>query len=124
MKPESTEVATTRTVDRYIAGFPDDVQEKLNALRATIQQTEPEAEETIKYNMPTYTLHGRNLVYFAAWKRHIAFYPTPSEDAELNAETGPYQSGKGTLKFPLASPLPLDLIRRVVLYWASKNRAS
>lgn len=110
-----------KNIDEYIAGFPPDVQKHLEQIRETVQQAAPEAEETIKYNMPTFTLKG-NLVYFAAYKNHIGFYPVPSGNKELEKEFSPYKtSGKGTIQFPLDKPMPLDLVTRIVKYRVAIN---
>jgi uncharacterized protein YdhG (YjbR/CyaY superfamily) len=102
------------TIDEYIAGFPKDIQKMLELLRATIRKSAPKAEETIKYAIPTFTLNG-NLVSFAAWKNHIAFYPAPVR-VEGFKELTPYAGSKSTAKFPLDKPLPLALISKMVKY--------
>lgn len=110
------------TIDEYIAGFPPGVQEILQQIRTTIRSAVPEAEETISYQIPTFTLNGRYLIYFAAHKKHVALYPAPAGDAELEAELAAYRSGKGTVKFPLDRPLPLALIGRIVEVSLEDNR--
>ena len=75
----------------------------------------PAARETIAYGIPTFTLDGRSVVHVAAWKRHLSLYPVPgADDSELDRQMAPYRSGRGTLRFGLDQPLPLDLVRRVV----------
>jgi uncharacterized protein YdhG (YjbR/CyaY superfamily) len=111
------------TIDEYIAGFPREVQEILQQIRTTIRSAAPDAEETISYQIPTFTLNGRYLIYFAAHSKHVALYPAPMGDAELQAELAAYRSGKGTLKFPLEKPLPLALIARIVELSLEENRA-
>lgn len=101
------------TIDEYIATFPADVQVTLQKLRETIQQAAPDAEEAISYGMPTFKLHG-NLVYFAAFKNHFGFYPTPSPIETFADELSPYKVSKGAIQFPKDQPLPLDLVRRIV----------
>jgi uncharacterized protein YdhG (YjbR/CyaY superfamily) len=108
------------TVDDYIASFPDDTQQILQQLRQTIRDAVPSAEESISYDMPTYKLHGR-LVYFAAWKKHIALYAAGSAANAYADELGPYLQDKGTLQFPLNQPIPYDLVRRIVQYRAQEN---
>jgi uncharacterized protein YdhG (YjbR/CyaY superfamily) len=103
------------TIDEYIAGFPKDIQKMLELLRATIRKSAPKAEETIKYAIPTFTLNG-NLVSFAAWKNHIAFYPAPVRVEGFKKELTPYAGSKSTAKFPLDKPLPLALISKMVKY--------
>jgi uncharacterized protein YdhG (YjbR/CyaY superfamily) len=105
--------AQVTTVDDYIASFPDDVQEMLGEIRRRLRGAVPGAGETISYGIPTMTLHGRHLVYFGAWKHHIAVYPVPAADPALEQEIAPYRAGKGTLRFPLRKPVPYDLIGRL-----------
>ena len=102
------------TIDGYIAGYPDDVQAILQKIRSLIRTTAPEAAEKISYQLPTFTLHGRNLVHFGAFKKHIGFYPTPSGIEEFSAELAPYQGAKGSVQFPLDQPIPYSLIHKIV----------
>lgn len=108
------------TIDEYIAGFPNDVQEKLQQIRETIKKAAPDAEETIKYAMPTFTLNG-NLVYFAGFKNHIGFYATPKGNEAFQKELSAYKQGKGSIQFPLDQPMPLDLITKMVNYRLEEN---
>jgi len=112
--------ATFETIDEYIATFPEDIQTILEALRATIRAAAPEAEERISYQMPTFALHG-NLVYFAALKNHIGFYPTSSGIAAFQQELSRYEGSKGAVRFPINQPLPMDLIRKIVAYRVAEN---
>ena len=100
-------------IDEYIAGFPDKTQEALRQVRQAIRNAAPEAEETIKYDMPAYTLNG-NLVYFAAFKNHIGFYSAPTDDPDFTEALLAYKTGKGSVQFPLSGPMPLELITRMV----------
>jgi uncharacterized protein YdhG (YjbR/CyaY superfamily) len=112
------------TVDEYIASFPPDVQRTLEAVRAAIRAAVPGTAERISYGIPTFTLEGRYVVYFSGWKRHVSVYPIPDvdADAELARQTAPYQSGKGTLKFPLDEPMPLELIAAVAARLLEQRR--
>jgi uncharacterized protein YdhG (YjbR/CyaY superfamily) len=109
------------TIDEYIAGFPHDVQQLMERVRTTIRQSAPDAEERISYQIPTFDLHGKHLVYFAAYKKHIGMYPVPmgSEIEGLAA----YEAGKGTARFPLDQPIPFDLITRIVEFRIRENAA-
>ena len=107
-------------MDEYIARFPEDIQEMLEEIRATVKKAAPEAEETIKYGMPTFILNG-NLVYFAAFKNHIGFYPAPRGIKELEKEISTYKGAKSSLKFLPGKPLPLALISNIVKYRMIKN---
>jgi uncharacterized protein YdhG (YjbR/CyaY superfamily) len=109
-----------KTIDEYIGMFPEDVRAILNELRQTIKEAAPEAEETINYQIPTFTFHG-NLVHFAAFKNHIGFYPTPSGMEAFKQELSGYKGAKGSVQFPIDQPLPLSLIRRIVEYRVKEN---
>ena len=110
----------SEAVDAYIGGFPPEVQSILNKIRSTIREVAPEAEETIKYAMPTYVLKG-NLVHFAAYKEHIGFYPVPTAIDAFQEDLAPYKSGKGSVRFPLDEAIPYDLIRRIVAFRVREN---
>ena len=101
------------TVEDYISSHPDDVQDVLQEIRRRIRAVVPGAGEKISYQIPTITLGGRPLLYFAGWKRHISVYPAPAGDEALERRLGPYRSAKSTLKFPLSQPVPYDLIAQV-----------
>lgn len=108
------------SIDEYIASFPEDIQNILNDIRATIRAAAPEATEKISYQMPTFFLNG-NLVHFAAFKTHVGFYPTPSGIDEFKAELSKYKGSKGSIQFPIDQPVPLDLIAKIVKYRISEN---
>ena len=110
------------SIDEYIASFPKDVQEILGKIRLTVRKAAPDAEETIKYAMPTFTLKG-NLVYFAAFKKHIGFYPPIAGPAKLKAELAAYAGPKDSLIFPLDQPIPYDLISQIVTQRVKENLA-
>lgn len=109
-----------QTIDAYIVGFPADVQQVLQEIRATIRQAAPDAQEAMKYGVPTFTLKG-NLVHFGAYKDHIGFYPTPRGIEAFQDELAAYTLAKGTVRFPLAEPVPLDLISRIVKLRVQQN---
>lgn len=109
-----------RDIDEYIAGFPKHVQEILEKIRMTIRKAAPDAEEIIKYQIPTFTLKG-NLVYFGAFKKHIGFYPAPSGIEEFNEELSVYEGAKGSIKFPLDKPIPFALISKIVKFRVKEN---
>ncbi|GHU70258.1 hypothetical protein FACS189413_10360 [Bacteroidia bacterium] len=104
-----------KTVDEYIGEFPEEIQILLKKIRAVIQQAAPKATESITWQMPTYKLSGKPLVYFAGHKQHIGFYPIPSGIEAFKEELTEYkQSGKGTIQFPYKKPLPEELIKQIV----------
>jgi len=116
----NTKKEVPTTIDDYIAGFPPAVQEILEKMRSTIREAAPDAEEIIKYRMPTFTLNG-NLVHFAAFKRHIGFYPVPTGIEKFKKELSVYEMGKGSVQFPLDEPVPFDLISRIVRFRVEEN---
>jgi len=103
------------SIDDYIATFPRDVQASLKQVRTTIRKAAPDAEETIKYGIPTFVLNG-NLVHFAAFKNHIGFYPTPSGIDAFKRELSRYKGAKGSVQFPVDEPMPLSLIAKIVKF--------
>jgi uncharacterized protein YdhG (YjbR/CyaY superfamily) len=108
-----TSRSTPKTIDEYIAGFPDAVQRLLEQMRRTIRDAAPQAQEAIKYQIPTFVFHG-NLVHFAAFKGHIGFYPTPSGIEAFEQELSAYERSNGTIRFPLEGPIAYDLVRKIV----------
>jgi len=117
-----TDKPTYQTINEYIATFPPETQELLQAMRAAIHAAAPEATEKISYQMPTFYLNG-NLVHFAAFKNHIGFYPVPSGIEAFREELAVYPQGKGSVQFPFNRPLPLDLVRRIVQFRVTENLA-
>jgi len=115
---KSTDVP--KNIDEYIAKFPIEVQEKLQKIRKIVQDAAPEATEKISYQMPTFYLYG-NLVHFAAYKKHIGFYPTPSGITSFDEELAPYKRAKGSVIFPLDKPIPYDLIDKIVRFRVDEN---
>jgi uncharacterized protein YdhG (YjbR/CyaY superfamily) len=109
-------------IDDYIAGFPQDVQARLQKIRRLIRKAAPDAEETIKYQIPTFVLNG-NLVHFAAFPKHIGFYPTPSAIKAFSAELAGFESAKGSVQFPLDKPVPFTLIKKMVEFRVKETRA-
>ena len=107
-------------IDQYIAGFPEEHRKKLEILRETIRQAAPGAEEDISYSMPAFKQNGI-LVYYAAYKNHIGFYPTGSGIVAFMSELSDYKWSKGTIQFPLDRPLPLPLITKIVKFRVEEN---
>jgi uncharacterized protein YdhG (YjbR/CyaY superfamily) len=108
------------SIDEYIALFPASIQRKLKELRATIKAAAPTAEEKISYMMPAFALNG-TLVYFAAFKDHISFFPTSSGVNAFKKDLSIYDLSKGTIRFPLDKPLPLALIKKIVKFRVVEN---
>ncbi len=103
------------TIDEYIVQFDSETQNKLNAIRTIIKKAAPEAVETMGYGVPTFKLK-RNLVHFAAFKKHIGFYPSPSGIERFKEELKTYKRAKGSVQFPLDQEIPYDLIQRIVIF--------
>ena len=110
-RPDETVV----TIDDYIAGHPPKIRARLSAMRKTIRQHAPEAEERISYRIPTFYMNG-NLVHFAAFDRHVGFYPGAAGIAAFQDALAPYESAKGSVQFPHDEPLPLDLVAEIVRF--------
>ncbi len=109
--------STAGSVQAYIAACAPQSRKVLKQLRTLIRSVAPRATEKISYGIPTYSLNGQYLVYIAGWKKHISLYPvTGSVAREFKDEIKPYRTGKGTLQFPLAQPMPKGLIRRIVKF--------
>ena len=108
------------SIDEYISAFPEDIQEKLQNIRLTIREAAPDAEETISYQMPAFRQNGI-LVYFAAFKNHISFFPTSSGIEKFKMDLSAYEGSKGTVKFPLDKSIPYDLISRIVKFRVEEN---
>lgn len=109
-------------VDAYIASQPEDVRPMLEELRQTIRKAAPQTVETIDYGIPTYQLNG-NVVHFGGFRHHIGFYPTPSGMIAFGKELKPFKQTRGTVKFPIDEPLPLDLITRITMFRVHENKA-
>ena len=112
-----------KDIDEYITAFPPDIQEILQRIRATIREAAPDAQEAISYAMPTFKLYG-NLVHFAAFKKHIGFYPTPSGTEKFQQQISGYKAAKGSIQFPLDQPIPYDLITAIVKFRVQENLAA
>jgi len=109
-----------KNIDEYIAGFPNNVREILEQIRMTIREAAPDAEETISYQIPTFTLKGKYLIYFAAYTKHIGLYPAPRGVEKFRKELSLYEGGKGTVRFPLDKPIPFGLLKRIVKFRSSR----
>lgn len=110
-----------KTVDEYIASFPQDIRALLDQMRKTIRNAAPEAEESIAYGMAAYKTYKHPLVYFAGFENHIGFYATPTGHSEFAAELSKYKQGKGSVQFPLNEALPLDLVSRITRFRVQEN---
>ncbi|MPY87521.1 MAG: DUF1801 domain-containing protein [Luteitalea sp.] len=117
-----TDQAPPKNIDEYIAGFPRAVQGVLKRVRSTIRKAVPGAEEAISYRMPAYKLHGRPVLYFAAWKQHYSLYPSTAPlVAAFKDALAPYEvNNKGTIRFPLSEPVPVTLIEAIAKFRAKE----
>ena len=108
------------SIDEYIDSFPEHFQEKLEELRNVIKELVPDAQEKISYQMPAFYLNGI-LVWFAGFSKHIGFYPKTSGIAAFEQELGQYKHAKGSVRFPIEKPLPIDLIRKIIKFRLNEN---
>lgn len=122
-KPTKSQKPHFQSIDAYIAIFPEQVQARLQAIRAVITTSAPHVEERISYNMPAFTINGRSL-YLAAWKKHIAIYPAPAGLTATIPDGTQYLGAKSTLKFPNNTPLPLELIHTIIQLSAAEHLAN
>ncbi|OLC31933.1 MAG: hypothetical protein AUH31_01635 [Armatimonadetes bacterium 13_1_40CM_64_14] len=111
-----------KNIDDYIEDFPKNIQRLLRKMRSAIRKAAPQAQETISYRIPTFTLRGY-LVHFAAFKHHVSFFPTSSPMRAFKRELSSYRVSRGTIQFPLERPLPLTLVRRIVKFRVRENLA-
>lgn len=109
-----------KTVDEYISSYPLKTKKILKEIRKTIKKAAPEAEEVISYNMPAFKLHGM-LVWYAAFKNHIGFYPMTTAIAAFKKELSVYEGAKGSVRFPVDKQIPLGLISRIVKFRVREN---
>jgi len=110
----------TNDIDKYIAGFTKDKQKLLEQLRGIIRKAAPQAQEAISYGMPAFKQNGM-LVFFAAWKNHIGFYPTSSGIKAFKKDLSPFEVSKGTVQFSLDKPLPKGLVTKIVKFKVKEN---
>ena len=115
-----TQKLTSKEIDKYIASFPDHVQDILENIRKTIRKAAPNAGEIMNYGIPTFTMEG-NLVHFAGFKNHVGFYPTPSGIEKFKKELSKYEGAKGSVQFPLDQPIPYELIGKIVTFRVKEN---
>nr|WP_292015406.1 DUF1801 domain-containing protein [Chryseobacterium sp.] len=107
---------TFKNIDEYLLLFPEEIRKKLEQLRKAVHMQIPDLEEYIGYQMPAFKYKGKPLVYFAAYKNHIGFYPGAEgiKSFEEDFKEGNYKFSKGAVQFPVAKDLPLDLVQRIV----------
>ena len=105
----------------YIARFPRAVQAALKRVRSSIRRAAPAAEEVISYQIPAFKLHGKPVLFFAAWKEHLSIYPSNARlVAAFKDELAKYERSKGTIRFPLSDPVPAKLIERIARFRAKE----
>ncbi len=109
-----------KSIDEYIRSFPEHVQEKLLELREIVREQAPQAQEKISYQMPAFFLNGV-LVYFAAYSKHIGFYPTSSGIKAFESKLLKYKYSKGAVQFPIDEPLPIALVKQIVKFRVAEN---
>lgn len=119
MKKQTTPVTT---INEYIAPFPKAVQTILRNTRNAIRKSAPGATETIKYGIPTFIHNNKNLVHFGAFEKHLGFYPAPSGVKRFAKELIPYKTAKGSIQFPFTTPIPYDLISKIVSFRVTESK--
>ena len=107
-------------VDEYIRSYPKEIQNLLEKIRATIKRVVPQANEVISYGMPAFKYHGM-VAWFAAHTKHLGFYPGASGIEAFKKELSNYKGAKGSVQFPFDKPLPLDLVKRIVMFKVNEN---
>jgi uncharacterized protein YdhG (YjbR/CyaY superfamily) len=110
-----------KSIDEYIKNAPSSTQKMLKQIRAIVKKTAPLAEEVISYSIPAFKLNKTILIYFAGWRNHVSMYPVPKANQTLQKEIFRYQTGKGTLQFPLDKPLPLKFATKIVKLRVKEN---
>lgn len=108
------------SIDKFIGSFPPNIRKILEKLRETIRKAAPEAEEAMRYGIPTFRLNGNNLVHFSAFKHHIGFYPIPSAIVAFKKELSVYKGAKGSVQFPLDKPISFVLVEKIVKFRAKE----
>jgi uncharacterized protein YdhG (YjbR/CyaY superfamily) len=116
----TTSKKSFKTIDEYITTFPKNVQAILKEFRRAVREAAPNSEETISYQMPAFKQNGI-LVWFAAFKNHIGFFPKVSAIEAFKDELSDYELSKGTIRFPLNKPIPYDLVKRIVMFRVKEN---
>ena len=114
-------VVKAKDVEAYIASFPTSTQKLLKQIQKEIKAAAPKSEELIAYGMPGYKLHGKPLVYFAAYEHHIGFYATPTGHKKFEKQLSKYKQGKGSVQFPIDEPMPLKLIADITKFRVAEN---
>lgn len=109
-----------QSVDEYLSALSQPARDAAASLRQAIRQAAPQAEETISYNMPAFKWNGI-LVWYAAFKKHIGFYPRPSAIAAFKVELARYKTSKGAIQFPIDEPIPTSLIKKIVKFRIKEN---
>lgn len=112
-----------KSIDEHLASLPDEERMLVQSIRKLVHASAPGAKECIKYGIPTFTLHNKNLLHFAGYKEHIGFYPAPLGIEAFHKELAPYKTGKGTIQFQLDKPLPLGLIKKIIDYRVKETKS-
>ena len=110
-----------RDIDEYVRRFPKDVQRLLQDMRATVRRAAPRAQEVISYGIPAFAVDGKRLVWFAAHKRHVGFYPGVGAIVAFKKDLSTYKSAKGSVQFPFDEALPLALVSQIVKFRLKQN---
>ncbi|MGH9591065.1 MAG: iron chaperone [Terracidiphilus sp.] len=109
-----------QTVDEYISELPDRARDAVTRLRRAIRQAAPQAEEAISYNLPAFRWNGI-LVWYAAFKNHVGFYPKASAIAAFKSELASFKTSKGAIQFPIDESIPIRLVKKIVAFRIKEN---
>ncbi len=112
------------SISEYVSTLPENAQKAMGEIIATIKANVPDAEEHISYNMPAFKVNGEYFIHFSAWKNHIGMYPIPAGNEAFQKQIEPYRSAKSSLNFPLAQPMPIKLIEKVIKFRIAENLES
>ena len=121
--PDAKAPGALTTVDAYVHGFPDGPRQVLEQVHAALRRAVPGGEEKIRYGMPAIMFADRYGIHFAGWKKHVGLYPVGELDPDLEAEIAPHRAAKDTVRFPLKSSVPFDLVERVVSELVRRRQA-
>ena len=112
------------SINEYVSTLPENAQKAMGEIIAAIKDNVPDAEEHISYNMPAFKVNGEYFIHFSAWKNHIGMYPIPAGNEAFQKQIEPYRSAKSSLNFPLAQPMPIKLIEKVIKFRIAENLES
>jgi len=116
-------MTTATSVESYLAGVePESFREALLSLREVLRSELPNADEVISYGIPTFKVAGKNVIHYAAFKRHLTLFPGDVV-AEFADRLGGFKTSKGGIQFTPENPLPEELVREITQYALARSQA-